>query len=122
MSIKLGSQTFAERNILGEKNDCTVRAFADAMGIEYMTAYGMMLGFGRKKGKGFRCDSLYARYAEPMPRPSMTVANYVKFIAHTGNWIIEIRGHVFAVRNGEIRDINPSYNLERHVVKAWRMK
>ena len=118
--IKLGSHSFVERNLLNEKNDCTVRALSEALGIPYLEAYGMMIGYGRKAKKRFNCRPMYSELGTAMPRPAMTVERYVSLIAHSGRWIIEIRGHVFAVIEGEIKDMYPSYNLSRHVVQAWR--
>ena len=46
---KTGSATKAK----GENNDCVVRAFANAFGVEYDTAHGVVAEkFGRQKGKG----------------------------------------------------------------------
>ncbi len=125
-NIMLGSQRIADRTVLREKNDCTVRALMDAMEIPYLEAYGMLLAFGRKKGRGIKASVSYEIYGAfavaKHPRPNMTVENYVRYICHTGNWIVEVRGHVFAVVSGVIRDINPSANLNCHVLNSWRMK
>lgn len=106
----------------GEKNDCTVRALANALEIPYLEAYGMMLGSGRKFGKGANCSELYGRLFPTLPCPRMTVARYIQFIAYEGNWIIRIRKHVFAVKDKTILDINPMWNINRHVLQAWRVK
>lgn len=85
----------------------------------------MLIGAGRKRYRGVHANGLYDNFAIASypQRPNMTVENYVKFIAHTGNWIINTRGHVFAVVNGEIRDLgNVAANLGCHVIRAWRMK
>lgn len=107
------------------KNDCSVQAIAIAMEIEYMTAYGMMLALGRTNRRGIDTRELY-RFLDSLgftsyPRPNMTVSNYVKLIAHSGNWLVSIRRHIFAVVNGEIKDWVKS-DSEAHVLKAWRVK
>jgi len=121
--IKLGRQNIDEKEILGEKNDCTVRALMDGLEIPYLEAYGIALGCGRKKGKGANILGYLDSIAiKKYPKPNMSVDSYIRFIAHTGNWIIQIRGHVFAVREGEIRDEYPKGNLNCHVIQAWRVK
>jgi len=121
--IKLGKQVIKERDILGEKNDCIVRALMESLEIPYLEAYGMMIGLGRKRNKGLRIEALVDNICVgKYPRPNMIVENYVRFIAHSGNWIIEIRGHVFAVIGGCIKDEFPSAVLNCHVLNSWRMK
>lgn len=120
--IKLGRQNIVEKEILNEKNDCTVRALMEGLGVPYMTAYGMAIGCGRRKNKGCFLDSLLDNIAKPHPRPKMSVVNYIQYIAHSGNWIIQIRGHVFAVIDGVLKDEYPKANLDCHVIKAWRVK
>jgi len=104
-----------------EKNDCTVRALAEALEIPYLTAYGMMLGSGRKRNRGVRSLAVYNTVGNRHDRPNMTVENYVKYIANSGNWIINIRGHVFAVVNGVIKDLHPEMTLNCHVIQSWRI-
>jgi hypothetical protein len=109
-------------SLYNEKNDCTVRAYALAANIEYKQAHANMFLAGRKCRRGFAIDKFYTEeFGKPLPRPNMTVKNYVMYIAHTGRWIIEIRGHVFAVIDGVIHDEpNPDSNNERHVLQAWK--
>jgi len=125
-NIKLGKQIMPERIALKEKNDCTVRALSDSLEISYLEAYGYLIGAGRKRGRGIHSQSLYSSLAlTRLDKPNMTVGNFVRFIIGPlgGNWIIQVRGHVFAVVEGEIKDMgNVAANLGRHVVQAWRMK
>lgn len=109
----------------GEKNDCTVRALAEAFEIPYLEAYGMLLVNGRKFKHRFNFIRFMREtypHIQEMPKPHMTVANYINTIAHSGNWMILIRGHVFTVKDKVIIDINPLSNLNRHVLIAWRIK
>ena len=121
-TIKLGKQNIHDREVLREKNDCTVRALMEVLGVSYLEAYGYLIGAGRKKNRGINCHRLFDSLSKAvMPRPNMMVRNYITYIAHTGKFVIETRGHVFAVIEGEIKDGEfPQLNLNNHVVKAWR--
>lgn len=119
------SNTDAGRSDTGinEHNDCTVRAYAAVMNISYMQAHADLFVAGRRMRRGFKVVGFFnEKFGKPQPRPHMTVVNYVKYIAHTGKWIILIRGHVFAVINGVIHDINPTRNDNCYVVMAWRVE
>lgn len=111
-----------EKKLLKEKNDCTVRALANALEIQYIEAYGMMIGAGRKARKGFNSRPLYNSLGQRFDRPGMTVANYVKFVIPAGNWIVEIKGHVFAVVNGVVIDEYPNVVANCHVISSWKVK
>lgn len=110
--------------ITGEKNDCTVRALSEALEIPYLEAYGIMLGFGRKFGKGMHVEPVYDSLGlVKIDRPNMSVARFIKEVAPYGNWIIKIRRHVFAVKNGIIFDtVGSKYHVNRHVLSAWKVK
>ena len=107
-----------------DKNDCTIRALSIAMEIEYMTAYGMILGgAGRKMKRGVWIEPFYdSLFPNQITKPHMIVETFIKYIAHSGNWIISYKGHAFAVINGAIHDTYPEGCLNHHVVKAWRVK
>lgn len=119
----LSSDSGRSESELDEKRDCCVRAYAAVKGISYKQAHCDLWLAGRKMRRGFRCQAFYTKeFGNPLPRPQMVVENYVKFIAHTGKWIIEIRGHVFAVIDGTIIDLYPQANHNRNVVRAWKVK
>lgn len=112
-----------ENGYAHEKNDCTVRAYAVAAEIDYKVAHVELFLAGRKVKKGFVVEKFYTeKFGKPMGRPNMSVGKFVSLIAGSGNWIIKIRGHVFAVKEGVIYDINPAWNLNRHVLMAWKVK
>ena len=123
MNIQGKRDNFQERNALKEKNDCTVRALANGLEISYLEAYGIMIGLGRRRYKGCNISEyLTATFGPPKARPQMNVENYVKYIAHSGNWIIKVTGHVFAVCDGVIKDTYPSANHKAHVLESWKVK
>jgi hypothetical protein len=105
-----------------EKNDCTVRAYAKAAGITYTQAHIELTEAGRRHGKGFRVGPFYEKKGFLWyPKPHRKVENFILNTAHTGNWIVWIRGHVFAVCDGVIHDHHPKLNLKRHVLGAWQV-
>ena len=105
-----------------EKNDCTVRAYSKAAGIPYLQAHQELTDAGRIPGKGFRVWPFYEKKGFLWyPRPHRRVDNFVLNIARNGNWIVWIRGHVFAVCDGVIHDTRPSAVLKRHVLGAWQV-
>jgi hypothetical protein len=106
-----------------EKNDCTVRAYAKAANIPYTQAHAEIEAAGRRFGRGFRVHNFYTEQKQFLwyPRPARRVDNFILNIAHTGNWIIWIRGHVFAVCDSVVHDRHPKLNLKRHVLGAWQV-
>lgn len=124
--VKLGRQNCEEKEILNEKNDCTVRALMEGFDIPYLEAYGMAIGIGRKARKGVKVSGIRELMntlaVKKVARPGMVVENFVKYIAYDGRWIVEIRGHVFGVVEGVIKDEYPKGNLNCHVIQAWRVR
>lgn len=117
--------TDAERESSGygyERNDCTVRAFATSADVSYAYAHAAMREQGRRDGRGSFLTRAMRAHGIPMePRPKMTVARFVREVAHSGRWAVCIRGHVFAVVNGVVCDIAPATNLRCHVRCSWRV-
>lgn len=107
-----------------EKNDCTVRALEITLEIPYLTAYGMVLGgASRKRNRGVRIEQFYdSMFPTKINEPGATVERFIKEFIPFGRWIVKVRGHVFAVIDGKIHDTYPLWNLNRHVVCAWRVK
>ena len=111
-----------------EANDCTVRALANAYGMPYKLAHRIMGKAGRKQGKGPKLDIMHKTYTRlgfeiDRIHGETNAARYLwKYLAvgHTkyrgttlgsilpllsiGRFIVLIRGHVFAVVNGEVLD------------------
>lgn len=115
------------REAMNSKNDCSVRAISNALQIDYMTAYGMMLALGRTNRRGI--DSIKLRQflnsldsLQSYPRPNMTVESYLKHIAHSGRWLIDIRGHIFCSVDGKVTGDWMPADSHCHVISAWRVK
>jgi len=115
-----------------DRNNCTVRALANATGMDYDKLHTEMKTFGRKDGKGCRIDvwlPVYkmfggsvrgifgttnaARYFAKMtkneyPRKEGTTLKTI-LPKLTGKHICLIQGHAFAVINGQVID---SFGIE----------
>lgn len=111
------------RRAMKADNDCSVVALSIALGCDYMTAYGMMLGVGRTNKRGPQVkpfiqflDFHFTRF----PKPHMTVERYVNLCCSEGSWLIWVRGHIFAVVDGKVRDWRNNDNC--HVEMVWRVK
>lgn len=105
-----------------EKNDCTVRAYAEAFEIPYADAHLKLLIAGRQIRKGAHFESIMKKLhpeIESYPRPHMTVGKFVALFCRRGNWIIKIHRHVFAVKDRVIYDMVSEANINCHVLSAW---
>lgn len=105
-----------------EKNDCTVRAYALAKGIDYHAAHARLALAGRQDRKGFACMRFYnLEFGKAYPRMGITVKTFVQ-TATRGTYIIRISRHVFTVIDGVIHDIYPESNLNRRILNIWKVK
>lgn len=128
----------------GMKNDCVIRAFANLKGCNYKEAYEKLKhAYDPNSGcrddkyapvllrEGFRfigaCGTTRnARYHGYVNHPTMknakgiTVSNALKFM-HTGKFFCLVRGHAFAVIDGEIIDTYP-WSGARSLVAVWKLE
>lgn len=97
----------AAAGFVKEKADCTVRATAHALGIEYAEAHRKLAALGRKNRSGFRfsephvLQSLGLRKLEAVP--GRTIGQVVPKLG-AGRFICRIARHVFAVVDGKLQD------------------
>lgn len=114
-----------------QKNDCTVRAVVETVGLPYDEVYDILAEAGRKCGRGFD----FKTWA-----PTVEINGYVfKWISfpavkgqrrmnpvdfcmryRTGKYIARTAGHVMAVVDGAIRDTSPPYD-ERCIYGAFEV-
>jgi hypothetical protein len=105
-----------------ERNDCTVRAYAEAFEIPYADAHVKLLLAGRRIRHGANFEQIMGKLHPDIisyPRPHMTVGKFIALFCRRGNWIIKIKGHVFAVKDRVIFDMHPEANINCHVISAW---
>lgn len=104
-----GGRSFSKRP--KQRADCTVMSVANACGVSYDEAFEALRSVGRKNNCAFmfphpRCFSAqigdwWFEYWEPM-KP-VTVAEFVRD-NRKGSWVVGLRDHVFALKNGIVRD------------------
>jgi hypothetical protein len=121
---KISDAGRAESGLIAEKNDCTIRAYAIMKQCSYMQAYGKFYLEGRKPKRRTSVHmEIYDNEFIRIGRPNMTVGRFIQSLAFKGRWIIQVRGHVFAVVDSVIYDTgNPMWNVDRHVIMAWMIK
>lgn len=110
----------------GERNDCTVRALANATGVHYEAAHALAKHFGRpnKRGlfthlahdmytaAGFKCLGIYGK-----SRRTAAISRHRAVVTHSGltlekampmlqqgRFVVLVTGHALAVVNGQIID------------------
>jgi hypothetical protein len=114
-------------------NDCTVRAIAVALNIDYDAAYDLMKAAGRPcskgfdfrgrgipflKGRGVRLTwkAFPAEAGQKRMKPETFCA------AHpSGTYVLKLAKHVVTVRDGKVHDLSPSDVAGRCVYGAWKV-
>lgn len=101
--------------------DCTVRAIANAYDLPYDSAERFMEMLGRKPDKTF----LFEPLADILDAQELTgfytgqtMRTVLRFIQN-GIYIVLVRRHVFAVRNGVIHDTGQFVNYR--VKRLWKV-
>lgn len=109
-----------------EKNDCTVRALANAGGIDYADAHVLLKKHGRKNQCGAMFSTMNKAYTEAgfVLNSIHGTTGQARFVARTtkreasegitlgkllpklgfGEYIVNVTGHAVAVVNGKIID------------------
>lgn len=123
---------------VGDRNDCTVRAFMKAMGCDYQTARANLAAFGRKPNKGIRWTQFVkwyngrsyegrtlreldlAKTADKWKHPSRQRCTEFKTVgqfaaAHpVGRYVLRVPGHVIPLIDGVVYDWKDS--KRRHLL------
>ena|SRR5438128_9493297 len=114
---------------IDERDDCAVRALANACAIPYATAHGRFLLLGRKNGRGTKISIM-----KNAIRSEIGVVQNVarsgtleKFMRHnsSGAYIVWVSGHYTAVVDGRLWDNahDPFAWLALKCVRAaWRVR
>ncbi len=105
-----------------QKADCVVKSHAIALRIPYDQAYDFMAGCGRESGHGFnhtRWESRLEKFLSRMPQENITAIGFIAKYT-TGNYIVEVHKHAFAVIDGALHD--EFFDYANHLVRqAWRV-
>lgn len=102
-----------------EKNDCTVRALANATGMGYHEAFKLAEALGRRQGSGLKWKPLCELYA-PYSTLNRVITTVGAFAAQhpIGTFILHVRKHVFCLKDGVMLDTGASKPTAR-VDYAW---
>lgn len=122
---------------INDKNDCSVRAIANAYNISYEEAHKNCAEFGRKNKDGMYCRDMnrlinfkghsyliqfkgttYPDYGG-LKHKGTSLRNFIKSYAE-GTWLVMITGHFLVVKNGRIFDKGLCQSRS-HVIYAWRI-
>ena len=103
----------------GEKLDCTVRATASCLGLSYVDAHARLKTLGRKDGRRFAFWKVTNQLNLNL-RSDLSCMTLRKALPEMkqGNFIVRVRGHVFAVIDGVIID-TMSPNFDGHIKMVY---
>jgi hypothetical protein len=111
------------RYTMNEKNDCSVRALATALGLEYDKAWAILKEHGRRARTGVRITPLSNAYRAAkglvhQPLTQRPTLDQFTRDHNTGTWIVQLSNHVFVLRDGVQYDM--MFNSpRRHVLGYW---
>jgi len=101
---------FEGRSEYSERNDCVIRAFSVVSGKSYVEVHKEFSAAGRRR----RCSTkstisakIAKEYGWKKVPCRMTVAKFLDNIKHAGSVVARVSGHMFAVVDGEVTDIQP---------------
>lgn len=90
-----------------EKNDCTVRALAAVLGVDYQIAHTALSKSGRVNGKGCHFPKQKAAieylgfHLKPKEIPTGLTSNEITRFLKSGKYLVYIQRHVYAVIDGQ---------------------
>lgn len=106
-----------------EKNDCSVKALAIALGIRYADAWYTTRRCGRKYRKGMPIEDFFTAVLSKLRH-----VKQVEYTGPTGNFIrkfrkgifiLEYPGHVHVYKDGTMHD--DTSNWGSHTIKVWQI-
>lgn len=100
---------------LNEKNDCVVRAFANASGVDYLSAHALAKTYNRKSGKGMHFNNLHDMYVNNGFElvdvfGSTYPAKYARFYV----------GKTTATKGTTLKNLLPKLGKGRYIVNVTR--
>lgn len=107
----------------GERNDCSVRAYAVAACVSYESAHQLYTKHGRLPGKRTRYMTTTLVLRETFPNAT-SLSPYIslnRFVAMNpkGHFILHTKSHAFALCDGIVHDWgnHPRYRI----LEAWKL-
>lgn len=120
-----------ESRKFGEKNDCTVKAFAIVTGMTYEDSRREMARVGRRTRKALATNNALFNHnmiralklngfdVKQVQCKSKTVKTLQRNIKSNGRFLVFVRGHVLAIKNKQVEDWTKS---RCHRIKSvWRV-
>lgn len=104
-----------------ERADCSVRATAAALGLDYSEAHQRLAALGRKRNRGVKYRLIAAELGLEA-RPDLSARTLGKILPdmQSGRFVVRVYRHVFAVVNGLIVDNKPT-NLNCRVKMVYQV-
>lgn len=97
--------------LLKEANDCTVKAITAVTGVHYVDVHSLLAKHGRPHRKGAQKHTQYRTLKdlgfkmEHIKVKSKTVRTLGRELKNQpGNYLVWVKGHVLAVKDGEVLD------------------
>jgi hypothetical protein len=123
-----GDSGRAASGFIQERADCTVRATAEAYAVSYATAHAACKAAGRQEGKAlnylFATEAgLFAHlgsYKIELSFERRRVYTVLPLLDKSARYVVRIKGHVFAVINGKIKD-NSVWSGGAIVKQVWKI-
>jgi hypothetical protein len=109
-----------------DTNNCTICALSTAAGIPYNEAYEIGKKAGRKNGRGFITRKLMEVARKngidyrKIKTTGITIQKFLKKYP-TGRFVVNRRGHAFAIIDGTIYDHLENTPLQR-IVGIWKVE
>ncbi len=111
-------------NYQKDKNCCAVVSLATAANIDFESAQAMFADKGRMPKQGtslhisLRVMKLLMKTKRLNEYGNRTVCQTLRNLPKSGTFIIDVRGHIFTYKNGEIQDWVES-NSRRRIENVW---
>jgi len=112
-----------------DRNDCVVRALANASGMAYEDAFNACKAAGRKDGRGMNHKvwfPLFEQHVQLEPSRYLSSFGSIKSLSQKltelgGTYLVQVRGHIAVFRDGSWLDWIDCDRLHR-VQKVWRVQ
>lgn len=128
MRLVFGEYRQRPRSHAHERLDCSVRALRIAAGVEYATAHLALMASGRVDRHGIqnwvmdRAARRLGLVRLPVTAtefvPGMTLAQFLRACV-PGRYVVQRRGHYFAVVNGVVHDWRYWTGSRSRVLAVW---
>lgn len=109
-----------------DRNDCSVRALAVAVGLTYEQAGAIFAAFGRKMKEGTSLDLSIRVMEDRLKMRRLELSDgpeeikYFALYRDTGRFVLHRKGHAFALVEGVIHDWEGTRE-KAQVIRAWEV-